>query len=141
MSLRSASDRLVHVKGMIMRFVRLGTLHTRVHFGVVDSLAVPLLVGTSFIDRCFKAIFPIERVIFPIQSRPVPTISEYTPPSDPLAALQNDSDAQTNREGRQNENNVTLLFLVVKCVTTQLNIEASVSVTTSSAERNYMTPH
>lgn len=41
-------------------FVQLGDLPVQVYFGVVDSLALPLLTGTSFINRTFKAIIAIE---------------------------------------------------------------------------------
>lgn len=91
-------------------------------------------VGTSFIDKLVKGNFSMEQHMVPVQSNPVASISEYLPPSDPLSALQSDSDARINTEDRQDNNDRVLLFRVAKVVATPPSLEASVSVTTSSAE-------
>lgn len=114
-----------------MLFVQLGDLHVYIHVVVSNNLSVPLLVGTSFIDRFVKEIFPMKRRITPIQSHPLTIISEYAPRSDPMAASQTDSDAEIDTEGLYESNNKTLLFRVANCITTPPNIKASVSITTS----------
>lgn len=77
MSLKSAPNNLVDVSGKLMLLVQLSYLHVRVYFSVVEKLAVPLLVGTSFIDRFVWGIFPVEHRIVTIQAGPVAIISEY----------------------------------------------------------------
>lgn len=78
MSLHSASDTPVQVIGKVILFDQLADLHIHVHFGVVNSLAVPLLFGASFIDRFVKRIFSMERFIVPIWSPLVAIIPEYS---------------------------------------------------------------
>lgn len=41
-----------------MIFVQLADIHVRVHFAVLEHLAVPLLIGPSFRDWFFKLKFP-----------------------------------------------------------------------------------
>lgn len=65
MSINSGSNSVCNVKGKIVLFVHLGDLQGHVHFGVVDSLAIPLIFGTSFIDRFDRVIIPVERRIIP----------------------------------------------------------------------------
>lgn len=96
MSFKSESNNPVDVIGNIMLFVQLGDLHVRVHIGVVDKLAFPLLVGTSFIDRFVQGIFPMERRVVPVRSGPLAIISEYTPPADPLTALHAELDTEND---------------------------------------------
>lgn len=86
-SLKSASNNTVHVIGKIMLFVHLRDLHVLAHFSVADSLSVPLLTGTVYIDRFFKVKLSMERCIVPIWSRTVATTSEYTSPSDSTQTL------------------------------------------------------
>lgn len=45
------NEKTVNFIGKTMFFVKLSDLHIRVYFGVVDNLVVPVLIGTSFIDR------------------------------------------------------------------------------------------
>lgn len=44
-------------------------------FGVVENLAVELLLGTTFIDRWIRGIFPLDLKIVPWQSHPVDILS------------------------------------------------------------------
>lgn len=99
--LRTVSDSPAQVIGKILLFVQLGNLHVRVHFDLLDNLALPLIFGTPFIDKFALGISLMERYIFPLQSRAVVIISEYTPLSDPLAVLQSDLDAEINTEDEQ----------------------------------------
>lgn len=133
MSLQSESNNHVNVIDKIMLFVQLVSLHVRFHFGVVDNLALPLLIETQFIDMFVKEIIPMKRCIVPIQSRPEASVSEYTLPSDPPAVLKSHSDAGTDSEDQQDNNARTLIFRVAKCVAIRPNTEASVSVSTTRA--------
>lgn len=44
--------------------VHLGDLWLRVNFGAFNILAVPIHIGTSYLDRFMKNIFPMEPKIF-----------------------------------------------------------------------------
>lgn len=61
----AATKQAVKVEGAMLLHVSIGDLSVRVCFGVVTTLAVQLLFGTSFFDRFVKAIFPKERQIVP----------------------------------------------------------------------------
>lgn len=132
MFLKSASDSPFHVIRKFIMFVQLSDLHVRVHFGVVAKLVMLLLVGTLVLNRLVKRIFPMERLIVPIQSPSVATISEYPPPSDPLAVLQIGSDIDSDIDGHQDDNDWMPLFWIAKCVAILPNTQLSVPVTTSS---------
>lgn len=79
MSLKSASDVLVTDIGKVMLFAKLGDVYVCVHLGVVDNLAVPLLIRTSFIKIFFSGIFPIEHRIVSIWSCLVAITSKCNP--------------------------------------------------------------
>lgn len=64
-----------------------------------------LLMGTLFINRFVKGVFQVERRIVQTSSHPVATFLEYTPPSVPLGAVQNDSEDEINTEDRQENKN------------------------------------
>lgn len=125
----------------VILFFQLGDLHVRVHFGFVSNFAVRLLIRTFFIDSFVKGLFLVERRTVRIWPRPVAIFSESTPPSNPLAVSQTDSDAETSTDERQDNSERTPLFGVAKCVLILPNAEASVSVTTSSARLIHMAPH
>lgn len=65
MSLKPASGSPAHVIGKLMLLLKLGSLHVCIQFEAVDNPAVVLFAGTTFMDRFFKGIFPIERQIVP----------------------------------------------------------------------------
>lgn len=96
MPLRSFSDRAVQVITKIALFVHLGDLHVGVRFGVVNSLAVLLLVRTLVIERYVKEIFTRECCIIPVLSHTVGIIPKYTSPLHPLATLETSLDAEIN---------------------------------------------
>lgn len=52
-------------------FVRMGDLCVHDWLGIVESVPVDVLVGTSFTDRCIRGTFPMERKIIPWHSRRV----------------------------------------------------------------------
>lgn len=141
MSLISACGSPIQVIGKIMLFVQLGTLHVCVQFGVLNNLAVPLLRGTSIIGIFVERDFPMERSIVAIQSRPIATISGYTPPLHPLPVLQTQSDPEISTEDQPEKKSRTTLFQVVRSFAILPNTEPSVSVTTSSCGLIYMALH
>ena len=79
--LTAATRQRIHVDGKILLTVRLGDLTARVYFGIVERLAVPLLLGTSFIDRFIDGVFPRTRQVVPIHSRPVAIVRAPLPPT------------------------------------------------------------
>lgn len=52
--LRTTNCEPVNLEGTVRMFVHIGNLHARVSFEVVENLAVDLLLGPSFIDRCIQ---------------------------------------------------------------------------------------
>lgn len=55
-------------------FVLIGDLCIHTWFGVVNILAMDVLLGMSFFDRCIRGIFPSERKLFRCNYRPVANI-------------------------------------------------------------------
>lgn len=74
----------------------------------------------------------MEQRIFQFQCHPVIIISEPTPLADPLAAFQSAVNAETNNDDQQDNGTRTPFFKVVTCVVILPNVEASVSVKSSS---------
>lgn len=54
----------------------------RLVFDVVHNLAVPVLLGTLYIDKSVKGIFPPERNIATYNSKPVPVLAIIVMPED-----------------------------------------------------------
>lgn len=130
----------VNVIFRFMIFVPLDHLHVQVHFGAVNVLAVPLLIGASFIDRYVNAnLLPKGRVVR-VRSLPVRITSEYTPLSDQLSVLQSHSDAGISTNDRQDNSERKLIFRVGKCVAITPVSETSVSVMNCSTGLIYFTP-
>lgn len=71
----NASQELVPIEGIVPLSAPTGDLRVRSWFGVVESLAVNVLLGMSFIDRCIRGIFPSVPKIVRWHSRPVAIIS------------------------------------------------------------------
>lgn len=133
MSLNSALKKPVNVTCKIMHSGQLGGLHVGVLFGVVNNHTVPLLTGTSIIDKFFKEMFPMESKIVTIRSRPFKITLEYTPPSDRLAVLHYSPDGNTITDDQEDNYARTPWFRVPKCVALVPIKEAFVLVTISSA--------
>lgn len=66
----SASDDPITVCGTILMSIGRWHLKVRVHFLLVDNLAVWILIGTSYMDQCIRGIFAMERLIVPVHSAP-----------------------------------------------------------------------
>lgn len=71
----TANCRVVSVEGAVPLFAGMGDLRGRAWFGVFKSLAVDVLLATSFTDRCIRGVSPSKRKIFPLHSLPVAIIS------------------------------------------------------------------
>lgn len=67
--------KVVSIDGIEPLFVSMGDLRVQTWLGVVESLADDALPGTSFIDFCTSAIYPIDRKIFPCHSQPGAIVS------------------------------------------------------------------
>lgn len=80
-SLESASNCSVHVVCNILLFVQLGELLVQHHVAAVDSLAVLLFVGISFVSTFFKGIFPTERHFVHSWSHVVTIFLDFMPSS------------------------------------------------------------
>lgn len=73
--LRSATNRKVNIAGTVLLHIRIEDAIIRVVFGDVRSLAVPILLRTSFNDRFFKGIFPPKHDIVLYNSALVPILA------------------------------------------------------------------
>jgi len=93
----AATRQAVSIEGVILLHVRVGELRVRVWFGVVSKLAVPALLGTSFIDSFIRAILPLDRKILPLHSPPVAILDSYTSSAVTLAS------GALDKEGREDK--------------------------------------
>lgn len=64
----SANNSRINTTGTIMLLLRIGEVQKRVVFKIVEQPSLPTLLGTSFIDRYMKPVFPEEREIVPQHS-------------------------------------------------------------------------
>lgn len=60
----------------ILLLVHIGTLRDEVWFGLVENLAVDILLGTHYIERYIRRIFPGERKGVPCHSDPIPILTK-----------------------------------------------------------------
>ena len=70
-SLQAANHAPITVDKVVLLMVTIGDTTVPVWFGIVENLAVEVLLGTSFLDKHVKSIEPIQQVVVPIDSRPV----------------------------------------------------------------------
>lgn len=70
--IRSASNTIIIVSGTITTHLRIDGSRTLLTFDVVDRLALPVLLGTTFIDKYIKSIYPAVRKLFRYHFLPVP---------------------------------------------------------------------
>lgn len=66
-----------------MLHLRMGESRTRANFGIASELVVPILLGTTYIDRFIRSIHPAERKIVPYHYPPVPKLIVYKARSEP----------------------------------------------------------
>lgn len=88
--IRSTYDTKLPVSGTIALHLRIGELRICVNFCKVDNLAVPVLSGTTFIDRYIKSDHPSERNTVPYHSPSVPILMIHGARS--VAKKEEDSD-------------------------------------------------
>ena len=74
-TVRTANDGGIHILGVIKLRVQLGDLKVNVWFGVSRNLIQRVILGTPFYYRFIKGIFPQERKVVPIDSKPVPILA------------------------------------------------------------------
>lgn len=74
--LQTATYEFVNMKGMVSLFTCTDNVCIRFSSGIVENIAVHVLFGTSFIDRCIRMILATEQKIVPWQA--VPTIVTKT---------------------------------------------------------------
>lgn len=73
--LRTATKEPISLRGKILLFISMNELSVRVLFGIVENLAIEVLLRTSFIDRYIRGNFPSERKVVPWNYSPVPILS------------------------------------------------------------------
>lgn len=70
-NLQTAVQNSLHMDGKILLHIRFGTQCTRTWFGIIFSIDVDMLRGTSFIDRFIHGIFHSEQNLVPRHTHPV----------------------------------------------------------------------
>lgn len=73
----AAGRQAIFVIVIVLLHLYIGDLEVCAWFGAVEILAVSVLLGTSFIDRFIKVIFPGERKIVPHYSKPVAILASF----------------------------------------------------------------
>lgn len=81
-----------------MLYIRIGEGSERVMFAIVKSLAVAVLLGTSFIERFIKGIFHSERRIVPSNFPPVSILIMHETETYKTEEQQEDTDTNTMEE-------------------------------------------
>ena len=139
--LTSASRNAMNLVGVLPLFIRMGDLKVRVWFGVVENLAVPVLLGTSYIDRFVQGIFPQERKVVPNDSRPVAILSSFA--VDPTTNMVIDEDEVLTVDENTIPNKVSrdVLIRVAKQTTLPPMSETIVTVTTKGAGLMLLSSH
>lgn len=84
--LMEAKKESVDIQGVILIQIILEDLCMHAWFGGVPRIAVPMWMGTSFIDHFFKGIFPQEKRLLPMHSKTV-SIIDYASTKKPLNAV------------------------------------------------------
>lgn len=88
-ALRSATSKSVRVLEIITLHVRMDDCRVRVDFGIIRNTSVPILLGTSVINRFVKRVFPAERKVAPYNFRQIPIlkITMLTSEDDPKNSI------------------------------------------------------
>lgn len=72
--IRSSSNAKYTVAGSITLHLSIDESRTQVAFGVIDKFAVPVLLGTTTIDRAVQSSYEARRNVIPYHSLPLPTL-------------------------------------------------------------------
>ena len=78
-SVKYANKSSLTIVGVIRLYVQIGGLRVKVYFGVVRNLVTRVLVGTPFINKFVRGIFPQEQRIVPSDSDPVRILATNSP--------------------------------------------------------------
>lgn len=70
----ATNDSIVTLKHINI-YLRLGDLWTETSFVVVEALSVNILIGTNFMDKYVRSIYPIERILKPLGSKLIAILS------------------------------------------------------------------
>lgn len=89
----------VIVDRVILLHIRIGDVRVKFWFGLVTILSIPLLLGTCFIDRLVKGIFPQEVKVIPFHSHPF-AIVDILEKSAKAPALNDEENVDREREER-----------------------------------------
>lgn len=89
--LKIATNQRVEVIGRISLHVQIEEGHIRVTFGIFRNLAVPVLLGTSFINNFAKGIFPGEKKMIPFNSPTVLILTMLERETDQTEEQQEDT--------------------------------------------------
>lgn len=122
--LRHVTSQKVEVVAAIFLDVRTGDSVLRVMSGIVRNLTVPVLLGTSFIDRFIKVIFASERKIVPFNPPPVLIVMVHGVESDKIEERRDGTAANITAQQDFNQN----LIQLTRTITLKLLSETSVFV-------------
>lgn len=98
----SANKRPTRSESFIPFHFQIVDLSIRVWFGVVTSVAVDLLLGTSFIHRYVQEKFPSERKLVPWHSRPVDILPQSLMTSNTVLFVDHEYATALAKETRRN---------------------------------------
>lgn len=116
-----------------MLFIEVCNFQVGGHFGVVDSLAMPLLVGASYIDIFVKGILPMKRCLILILSPLGAIVSEQRPSSSPAAVWQTSYDVESDTNDQSHNKDWTPMLRMANGVTILMITEASLPVSRKSS--------
>lgn len=75
--LHTVTKQAVHINGIVTMFERIGDLRVRSWFRVFEIIPVGVLLGTSFIYRCTRGIFPIKSKVVSCHSHLLSRLSAF----------------------------------------------------------------
>lgn len=70
-----AERKVGKLQAMVPFFISFGDLCVCTSFGTIENLTAHVLLGTSIIDHCIHRMFPSERKVVPLPSRPMEILS------------------------------------------------------------------
>lgn len=135
---RSASDGHFTFCGTNQLFVHSGHLLKRTCYGVVNWIAVSILIGTSYIHKFIMFIFPRERMILPVNSSVVLQSQCVWHMHPSISRIEASISQKICRSCKRDQLPV---FWVAKQVLILPNIEMMAPVTTSEAGLHEWLPH
>jgi len=131
-TVRDASRRALTILGALPLYLRLGSLQVKVWFLVATNLAAQCILGTSFVDRYVRAIYPRLRKVTFHDAAPVGIVSASPGP-----------DANTRQVGTLPKETQSNKLRVVRSVEIPARSQAEVWVQTSASGLSFLqgSPH